>query len=425
MWSAMLLWLFVCAPTLLCHFYGYGFDMFDAALERLRAVPGRSSWCCHSGTSLQRAKLSFISLNFNFQILKLRRISGWRGWSGCIEVYITLYNCNVNIVVMLFDVYIDMQWLPVSLLRVCALCRWGVHGNTGRSCMLVRHPSTKRDDSFPLVSLPGQSSTCTTASQASAEFYVPEAIHKALTFKSTFWTLNCSSLSICLLLCFAIPNTMQDIQRTSFPCFSFPLSVHVLFLSDVWSFRSWFSYVRIYIWYIYIFVISCFFVICLFVFMTRMITRSIGWIAWNALLQGRGRSPLHCSPSARSCWIPDVMNWGQTPSPFSDPKRASSNSHWHETQRIAAEMAIDYLQTVDVSFHRPLLKYRKWALCCAERNVLGHTKMLNVRWYDMIGHINRYYERTITTWDIWHGTFHNVGHFSNTFWAYRDLFCQS
>lgn len=140
---------------------------------------------------------------------------------------------------------------------------------------------------------------------------------------------------------------------------------------------------------------------------------------------GHGRSPLHCSPSARSCWIPDVMNWGQTPSPFSDPKWASSNSHWHETQRIAAEMAIDYLQTVDVSFHRPLLKYRKWALCCAERNVLGHTKMLNVRWYDMIGHINRYYERTITTWDIWHGTFHNVGHFNNTFWAYRDLFCQS
>ena len=181
-----------------------------------------------------------------------------------------------------------MQWLPVSLLRVCALCRWGVHGNTGRSCMLVRHPSTKRDDSFPLVSLPGQSSTCTTASQASAEFYVPEAIHKALTFKSTFWTLNCSSLSVCLLLCFAIPNTMQDIQRTSFPCFSFPLSVHVLFLSDVWSFRSLFSYVRIYIWYIYIYVISCCFVICLFVFMTWMITRSIGWIAWNALLQGRG-----------------------------------------------------------------------------------------------------------------------------------------
>lgn len=288
MWSAMLLWLFVCAPTLLCHFYGYGFDMFDAALERLRAVPGRSSWCCHSGTSLQRAKLSFISLNFNFQILKLRRISGWRGWSGCIEVYITLYNCNVNIVVMLFDVYIDMHWLPVSLLRVCALCRWGVHGNTGRSCMLVRHPSTKRDDSFPLVSLPGQSSTCTTASQASAEFYVPEAIHKALNCSSPpfgHWIAPVYQYVYFFVLLFPILcKTFKEhlFHAFRFHCLSMFCSYQMFGLSD----HDFHMYA--YTYDIYIYAISCFFVICLFVFMTRMITRSIGWIAWNALLQGRG-----------------------------------------------------------------------------------------------------------------------------------------
>ena len=87
-----------------------------------------------------------------------------------------------------------MQWLALSLLRVCALIGEACTETPGGLACLVRYASTKRDDSFPLVSLPGQSSTCTTACQATAEFYdVLEAIHTAFTFKSTFWTLNCSS----------------------------------------------------------------------------------------------------------------------------------------------------------------------------------------------------------------------------------------
>ncbi len=165
---------------------------------------------------------------------------------------------------------------------------------------------------------------------------------------------------------------LRDIQRTSFPCFSLPLSVHVLFLSDVWSFRSCFHMhvhiVHIIHIYIYIcnFMFCCYWPVCVY-------DADDCQVSWLNCMEctfsraGYGRSPLHCSPSARSCWIPDVMNWGQTPSPFSDPKWASSNSHWHETQRIAAEMAIDYLQAVDVPF-RSLMKYRKMSsLLCGEK----------------------------------------------------------